>query len=108
MGVDAVRFDANGLVAAVVQQWDTREVLMLAWMDAAALEETLRTGWATFYSRSRATRWVKGETSGNRQRVKQVLVDCDGDTVLVLVDQIGVACHTGARSCFDSGELNVQ
>lgn len=108
VGVDTVRFDANGLVAAVVQQWDTREVLMLAWMDAAALEETLRTGWATFYSRSRATRWVKGETSGNRQRVKQVLVDCDGDAVLVLVDQVGVACHTGARSCFDSGELNVQ
>jgi phosphoribosyl-AMP cyclohydrolase len=106
--VNTVRFDANGLVAAVVQQWDTKEVLMLAWMDEAALTKTLQTGWATFYSRSRGAQWVKGETSGNRQRVKQVLVDCDGDAVLVLVDQIGVACHAGTRSCFESDELDLQ
>ena len=100
---DGLRFNNAGLVCAVVQQYDTREVLMVAWMDAEALRRTLRTGAATYYSRSRREYWVKGETSGNTQRVVEVRRDCDGDTVLVLVDQQGVACHTGARTCFDDG-----
>jgi phosphoribosyl-AMP cyclohydrolase len=94
-----LRRDA-GLVAAVVQQHDTGEVLMLAWMDDEALRRTLTTGRATYWSRSRAEYWVKGETSGNRQWVREVRLDCDGDALLVLVDQEGAACHTGARSCF--------
>ncbi len=105
--LDAVRFDARGLVPAIVQQHDTGEVLMLAWMNAAALTETLERGETVFWSRSRGQRWHKGETSGNVQAVVEVLVDCDGDTVLVRVDQRGpggapdgVACHTGARTCF--------
>ncbi|RBY95660.1 phosphoribosyl-AMP cyclohydrolase [Blastococcus sp. TF02-8] len=92
--------DPNGLVAAVVQQHDTREVLMVAWMDDEALRRTLTTGRATYWSRSRGEYWVKGETSGNRQWVREVRVDCDGDALLVLVDQEGAACHTGERSCF--------
>ena len=95
-----LRHDAAGLVAAVVQQHDTREVLMLAWMDDEALRRTLTTGRATYWSRSRGEYWVKGETSGNRQWVREVRVDCDGDALLVLVDQEGAACHTGERSCF--------
>jgi phosphoribosyl-AMP cyclohydrolase len=95
-----LRHDPAGLVAAVVQQHDTGEVLMLAWMDDEALRRTLSTGRATYWSRSRGEYWVKGETSGNRQWVREVRVDCDGDALLVLVDQEGVACHTGARSCF--------
>ncbi|MFD2092297.1 phosphoribosyl-AMP cyclohydrolase [Blastococcus deserti] len=95
-----LRRDPAGLVAAVVQQHDTREVLMLAWMDDEALRRTLTTGRATYWSRSRAEYWVKGETSGNRQWVREVRVDCDGDALLVLVDQEGAACHTGERSCF--------
>ncbi|MTD16739.1 phosphoribosyl-AMP cyclohydrolase [Nakamurella sp. YIM 132087] len=94
-------FDADGLVCAVTQQWDTREVLMVAWMDAEALRRTLTTGRATYWSRSRGEYWVKGDTSGHTQAVKDVRHDCDGDTVLVLVDQVGAACHTGTRSCFD-------
>ena len=95
-------FDAAGLVPAVVQQFDTGEVLMLAWMDSTALERTLELGETVFYSRSRSTLWHKGATSGNTQRVVDLRVDCDGDTLLVLVDQgrDGVACHTGQRSCF--------
>jgi len=92
--------DPSGLVAAVVQQHDTREVLMVAWMDDEALRRTLSTGRATYWSRSRGEYWVKGETSGNRQWVHEVRVDCDGDALLVLVDQEGAACHTGERSCF--------
>ena len=95
-----VRYDDRGLVPVVVQQWDTGEVLMLAWMDAEALRRTRETGQATYWSRSRQEYWVKGETSGNLQDVREIRVDCDGDTLLVLVDQHGVACHTGARTCF--------
>jgi phosphoribosyl-AMP cyclohydrolase len=97
--------DANGLVVAVVQQYDTGEVLMVGWMDDEALHRTLTTGRSTFWSRSRKDYWVKGETSGNRQWVKDVRLDCDGDTLLVKVDQEGPACHTGDRTCFDAGEL---
>src|ERR671933_2991178 len=97
--------DANGLVAAVVQQHDTGEVLMVAWMDDEALHRTLTTGRATYWSRSRAEYWVKGETSGHRQWVREVRLDCDGDTLLVRVDQEGPACHTGARTCFDADVL---
>lgn len=95
-----LRRDPAGLVAAVVQQHDTGEVLMLAWMDAEALHRTLTTGRATYWSRSRQEYWAKGETSGNRQWVRGVRLDCDGDALLVLVDQEGPACHTGERSCF--------
>jgi phosphoribosyl-AMP cyclohydrolase len=95
-----LRHDPAGLVAAVVQQHDTGEVLMLAWMDDEALRRTLTTGRATYWSRSRGEYWVKGETSGNRQWVREVRVDCDGDALLLLVDQEGAACHTGERSCF--------
>ncbi|QYJ04762.1 phosphoribosyl-AMP cyclohydrolase [Nocardioides panacisoli] len=94
-----------GLVPAVVQQHDTREVLMLAWMNDEALRQTLTTGRATYWSRSRQEMWVKGETSGHRQWVHEVRLDCDGDTLLVLVDQEGPACHTGARTCFDADRL---
>ena len=97
---DLLRRDAAGLVAAVVQQHDTGEVLMVAWMDDEALRRTLTTGRATYWSRSRGEYWVKGETSGNRQWVRGVRLDCDGDALLVLVDQEGAACHTGERSCF--------
>jgi phosphoribosyl-AMP cyclohydrolase len=97
--------DPAGLLPAVVQQHDSREVLMVGWMDDEALHRTLTTGRATFWSRSRHEYWVKGETSGHRQWVKEVRLDCDGDTVLVLVDQEGAACHTGDRSCFDAGLL---
>lgn len=98
----AVQFDDRGLVLAVVQQHDTGEVLMVAWMDAVALASTIEGGEAVFYSRSRQQQWHKGATSGNVQRVVELRVDCDGDALLVLVDQggDGVACHTGQRSCF--------
>ncbi len=92
--------DAAGLVPAIVQQYDSGEVLMLAWMNDEALRLTLGTGRATYFSRSRGTLWVKGETSGHHQYVKSVALDCDGDTLLLLVDQVGVACHTGERTCF--------
>jgi len=94
-----------GLVPAIVQQHDTGEVLMLAWMDDEALHRSLSTGRATYWSRSRQEYWVKGETSGNRQHVKEIRMDCDGDTLLVKVDQEGPACHTGTRTCFDDGLL---
>ena len=99
--------DPAGLVAGIVQQHDTGEVLMLGWLDDEALHRTLTTGRATFWSRSRQEYWVKGETSGNAQWVKSVALDCDGDAVLVKVDQVGVACHTGDRTCFDAGALPV-
>jgi len=95
-----LRRDRDGLVAAVVRQHDTGEVLMLAWMDDEALHRTLSTGRATYWSRSRGRHWVKGESSGHRQHVRSVALDCDGDAVLVSVDQLGPACHTGARTCF--------
>ena len=97
--------DGQGLLTAVVQQHDTGEVLMVGWMDDEALHRTLTTGRSTFWSRSRQEYWVKGETSGNRQSVKEVRLDCDGDTLLVKVDQQGPACHTGDRTCFDHGLL---
>ena len=99
--------DANGLIPAVVQQWDTKEVLMVAWLDDDALHRTLTTGRATYYSRSRQQQWVKGETSGNIQHVREVRLDCDGDTLLILVDQHGDACHTGDHTCFDVRRLPV-
>ena len=99
--------DGDGLVPAVVQQHDTGEVLMVGWMDDEALHRTLTTGRATYWSRSRQEYWVKGETSGHRQWVKAVRLDCDGDTLLVTVDQEGPACHTGDRTCFDARDLPV-
>jgi phosphoribosyl-AMP cyclohydrolase len=103
--VDRLTLDPQGLLPAVVQEATTRAVLMLAWMDVEALRRTLETRRATYWSRSRQEHWVKGETSGNRQRVREVLLDCDGDTVLLVVDQIGPACHTGNATCFDATEL---
>ncbi|RNL79680.1 phosphoribosyl-AMP cyclohydrolase [Nocardioides marmorisolisilvae] len=104
----AARLKRNdaGLVPAVVQQHDTGEVLMLGWMDDEALHRTLTTGRGTFWSRSRNEYWVKGETSGHAQHVVEVRLDCDGDTLLVKVDQEGPACHTGDRTCFDAGLLS--
>ena len=97
--------DANGLFVAVAQERGTGQVLMVAWMDDEALARTLATRKATYYSRSRATYWVKGETSGHTQHVHSVRLDCDGDTVLLEVDQVGAACHTGAHTCFDADLL---
>jgi phosphoribosyl-AMP cyclohydrolase len=96
---------AEGLVPAVVQQHDTGEVLMLGWMDDEALARTIATRRATYWSRSRQEYWVKGETSGHRQHVREVRLDCDGDTLLVKVDQEGAACHTGDRTCFDADRV---
>jgi len=98
--IPAIRFDANGLVPVIAQQHDTGEVLMMAWMNEAAVRETLETGRVCYWSRSRAGLWRKGETSGQVQRLVELRLDCDGDTLLALVDQTGVACHTGRRSCF--------
>jgi len=97
--------DAAGLVAAVVQQHDTGEVLMLGWMDDEALRRTLTEGRVTYWSRSRAEYWRKGDTSGHVQHVRSVALDCDGDALLVRVDQVGAACHTGDRTCFDADDL---
>ncbi len=97
--------DRAGLVPAVIQEQASGEVLMVGWMDDVALQRTLTTGRSTFYSRSRDEYWVKGETSGNRQWVHEVRLDCDGDTLLVKVRQEGPACHTGARTCFDADLL---
>ena len=96
---------ADGLLPAIAQQYDTREVLMLGWMDDEALHRTLTTGRCTYWSRSRQEYWVKGDTSGHVQWVKSVALDCDGDALLVKVDQIGAACHTGSRTCFDGNDL---
>ena len=103
--LERVRFGADGLVVAGAQQHDTREVLMLAWMDRAALVETVTTRRGTYFSRSRQERWRKGDTSGHVQHVVRVSADCDGDTVLLEVDQVGPACHTGTRSCFEGRVL---
>jgi phosphoribosyl-AMP cyclohydrolase len=97
--------DANGLFVAVAQERATGQVLMVAWMDDEALARTLATRKATYYSRSRAGYWVKGETSGHTQHVHSVRLDCDGDTVVLEVDQVGAACHTGAHTCFDADLL---
>jgi phosphoribosyl-AMP cyclohydrolase len=101
-----LRRNADGLVAAVVREHGSGEVLMMAWMDDEALHRTLTTGRATYWSRSRGEYWVKGATSGHHQYVRGVRLDCDGDTVLVTVEQVGAACHTGTRTCF-SAELPV-
>jgi phosphoribosyl-AMP cyclohydrolase len=98
--LDSVRYDANGLVPAIVQDARDGQVLMMAWMNRESLRRTLEEGVTCFWSRSRKEFWVKGATSGNTQRVVRLTVDCDRDTVLVVVEQKGVACHTGKRSCF--------
>ena len=95
--------DAAGLVCAVIQDRSTRDVLMVGWMDDEALHRTLTSGRVTFWSRSRGEYWRKGDTSGHVQHVHSVSLDCDGDAVLVEVDQVGAACHTGARTCFEAG-----
>ncbi|MGC8862651.1 MAG: phosphoribosyl-AMP cyclohydrolase [Armatimonadota bacterium] len=111
--LDSLKYDTNGLVAAVVQDYANGQVLMVAWMDREAVRRTLTSGRTCFWSRSRQTYWVKGETSGNTQDVRAVYVDCDKDTLLVKVDQKGAACHEGYRSCFfrqvdsDGGETVV-
>ncbi|WP_197374584.1 phosphoribosyl-AMP cyclohydrolase [Mycolicibacterium baixiangningiae] len=100
-----LKHDADGLFAAVAQERGTGQVLMVAWMDDIALDRTLRTRRATYWSRSRGEHWVKGETSGHTQYVHSVRLDCDGDTVLLEVDQTGAACHTGEHTCFDADQL---
>lgn len=109
----AIRFDANGLVPAIAQQHGSGEVLMMAWMNRDSVAETLRTGRVCYWSRSRGALWRKGETSGQEQHLIELRVDCDGDTLLLLVEQAGVACHTGRRSCFfralrDGGFVEIQ
>ncbi len=106
MSVDRVTYNADGLVPAVIQQFDTREVLMMGWMDAEALNRTLTSGRVTFWSRSRQEYWRKGDTSGHIQLVRGARLDCDGDAVLLLVEQVGAACHTGTRTCFDADDLD--
>lgn len=98
-------FDAHGLIPAIIQQHDSHEVLMLGYMDAEALRRTLTQGRVTFWSRSRQEYWRKGDTSGNVQYVRGAALDCDGDTLLVQVEQVGPACHTGAHACFDVDPL---
>src|SRR3984957_8184944 len=98
--LQAICFDANGLVPAIAQQHGTGEVLMMAWMNAESIRESLATGRVCYFSRSRGKLWRKGETSGQVQHLKELRVDCDGDTLLLLVQQDGVACHTGRRNCF--------
>lgn len=98
--LDNLKYNENGLVPAIAQQHDSGEVLMMAWMNREAIEETLRTGRVCYFSRSRNTLWRKGESSGQTQTLKALRIDCDADTVLVQVDQVGPACHTGRRDCF--------
>jgi phosphoribosyl-ATP pyrophosphohydrolase/phosphoribosyl-AMP cyclohydrolase len=98
--VNSVKFDAAGLIPAVVQDVENNEVLMVAWMNRESLSKSLESGRTWFYSRSREALWLKGETSGNYQYIKEVRLDCDGDTLLFKVEQLGVACHQGTRSCF--------
>lgn len=102
-----VRFGTNGLVPVVVQDHESRDVLMLAWMNIEALRRTLSEGRATYWSRSRAEYWRKGDTSGHIQVVKSAHMDCDGDTILLSVEQTGPACHTGTRTCFDAPERDL-
>jgi phosphoribosyl-AMP cyclohydrolase len=103
--LERIAFNDRGLVPAIIQQWDTGEVLMLGWMDAEAFRRTMTEGRVTFWSRSRQEYWRKGDTSGHVQYVHGAALDCDGDTLLVKVDQVGAACHTGERSCFDTDPL---
>lgn len=98
--LDKLAFNEDGLIPAIAQQHDTNEVLMMAWMNRESVEETLRTGQVCYFSRSRNKLWRKGESSGQVQKLVELRLDCDGDTLLLLVDQTGVACHTGRRSCF--------
>ncbi len=100
MAISSIKFDANGLVPAIAQDAQTGAVLMLAYMNAESLQQTLESGYATYYSRSRQKLWRKGETSGHTQRVLSISYDCDGDAILMQVEQTGPACHTGAYSCF--------
>jgi len=100
MKIEKFKFDEKGLIPAIVQDYRTGEVLMLAYMNKESMKKTLETGRTWFWSRSRQQYWCKGETSGNVQYVKEIKYDCDADTLLVLVEQVGVACHTGERSCF--------
>ena len=100
-----VAFNADGLAPVIVQQWDTHEVLMLAWVNDEALRRTLTTGRAVYWSRSRQEYWRKGDTSGHIQVVRGARLDCDGDAILLLVEQTGPACHTGTRTCFDTTDL---
>ncbi|MER3390126.1 MAG: phosphoribosyl-AMP cyclohydrolase [Microcella sp.] len=100
-----IRFDAAGLIPAIIQDDDGGDVLMLGWMDAEAVRRTLSDGRVTFWSRSRQEYWRKGDTSGHAQYVRSAALDCDGDTILVRVRQVGAACHTGARACFDVDPL---
>lgn len=95
-----VKFNESGLVPAIAQDWKSGEVLMMAWMNAESLEKTLSSGNVYYWSRSRNSLWRKGETSGHTQTLKECFLDCDGDTILLKIEQVGVACHTGARSCF--------
>ncbi|WP_287604081.1 phosphoribosyl-AMP cyclohydrolase [Thiothrix sp.] len=98
--LDTLKYNADGLIPAIAQQFDTHEVLMMAWMNRASIEETLETGRVCYWSRSRNRFWRKGESSGQMQVLKEFRIDCDADTILLLVDQTGPACHTGRRSCF--------
>jgi phosphoribosyl-AMP cyclohydrolase len=98
--LDKLKWNADGLIPAIVQDTDTRQVLMMAYMNAESLQKTLKTGETVFWSRSRNELWHKGETSGNTQAVREIYVDCDADTLLILVDPAGPACHTGNTSCF--------
>jgi phosphoribosyl-AMP cyclohydrolase len=104
--LDRAAFNGDGLLPAIIQQHDTLEVLMLGWMDREALRRTLSEGRVTFWSRSRQEYWRKGDTSGNVQYVRGAALDCDADTLLVSVEQVGAACHTGARRCFDVDPLD--
>ena len=100
MIIDNLKFNKDGLIPAIAQDWETKQVLMLAYMNKESFELTLKTGKATYFSRSRNELWVKGDTSGHYQYVKEIRFDCDNDTILLLIDQVGAACHTGRRSCF--------
>jgi phosphoribosyl-AMP cyclohydrolase len=100
MWIDNLKFNEDGLIPAIAQQYDTHEVLMMAWMNKASIEESLETKRVCYWSRSRQAFWRKGESSGQVQMLKEFRVDCDSDTLLLLVDQTGPACHTGRRSCF--------
>src|SRR5207248_11608691 len=97
---DRLKFDANGLIPAIIQEQKTGRVLMMAWMNRASIEKTIASGKTHFWSRSREKFWMKGETSGHTQAVKDIAFDCDGDTLLIQVEQIGAACHEGYQSCF--------
>lgn len=109
--VDKLKFNNDGLIPAIAQQYDSDEVLMMAWMNKASIEETLETGRVCYWSRSRQAFWRKGESSGQVQMLKEFRVDCDNDTLLLLVDQTGPACHTGRRTCFyqveEEGDLKI-